>query len=331
MGEFLDDNIVCPVSGGRLEPVGASPISAASGRRYAIDDGIPRLFVDDAEGVEAPIPDLARGDRVTHAVQTFYEDAPFPNYNDFNSLETFVRRADAGIFARLLREQVPMNSTVLEVGCRTGQLINYLGATTMARVYAADMTLPSLELGHAFATQHGINGVRFMQMNLFRPCIREVSMDFVVSNGVLHHTADARRAFLSIARLVKPGGFILVGLYDKIGRLRTDFRRVLYRHFGEWVLALDPHLRRNLSPAKRRAWIQDQYRHPRRRSTRCRRHSSGSPPRASRSSLRYRASPSASPRASACSSRTTLEPRSTGSWPRSRCSSATVVRAASSS
>ncbi|MBM3516962.1 MAG: methyltransferase domain-containing protein, partial [Alphaproteobacteria bacterium] len=262
MGEFLDDNIVCPVSGGRLEPVGASPISAASGRRYAIDDGIPRLFVDDAEGVEAPIPDLARGDRVTHAVQTFYEDAPFPNYNDFNSLETFVRRADAGIFARLLREQVPMNSTVLEVGCRTGQLINYLGATTMARVYAADMTLPSLELGHAFATQHGINGVRFMQMNLFRPCIREVSMDFVVSNGVLHHTADARRAFLSIARLVKPGGFILVGLYDKIGRLRTDFRRVLYRHFGEWVLALDPHLRRNLSPAKRRAWIQDQYRHP---------------------------------------------------------------------
>jgi 2-polyprenyl-3-methyl-5-hydroxy-6-metoxy-1,4-benzoquinol methylase len=84
---------------------------------------------------------------VTHAVRDFYEDAPFPNYNGFDSLAAFVNRANAGIFARLMREQMPLNANVLEVGCGTGQLSCYLAATTLSRVYASDMTLASLTSG----------------------------------------------------------------------------------------------------------------------------------------------------------------------------------------
>ena len=36
----------------------------------------------------------------------------------------------------------------------------------------------------------------------------------------------------------------------------------MYRRYGEWTLILDPHLRKTLSPAKRQAWIRDQYCHP---------------------------------------------------------------------
>jgi SAM-dependent methyltransferase len=90
-------------------------------------------------------------------------------------------------------------------------------------------------------------------------------MDIVISNGVLHHTYDTKKAFLSISRLVKPGGYIIIGLYNHIGRLRTDIRRGLVKMFGERVLILDPHLRNSLSPEKRRAWINDQYYHPQER------------------------------------------------------------------
>jgi 2-polyprenyl-3-methyl-5-hydroxy-6-metoxy-1,4-benzoquinol methylase len=166
------------------------------------------------------------------------------------------------VFGRLLREQIPVNASVLEVGCGTGQLSLYLAATTLARIYAADMTLASLKLGRKFADDQAIRGVRFLQMNLFRPCIRPSSMDLVISNGVLHHTADSKAAFMSIAPLVKPGGHIVVGLYNHIGRLRTDLRRMLWRTFGDHILFLDPHLRKSLSPDKRRAWIRDQYIHP---------------------------------------------------------------------
>jgi len=127
------------------------------------------------------------------------------------------------------------------------------------------MTLASLRTGHEFARRNKIESVRFVQMNLFMPAIRPRSMDVVISNGVLHHTYDTRKAFASIVRLVKPGGYVVVGLYNRIGRLRTDLRRLLVKAFGENVLALDPQLRRDLSPEKRRAWIRDQYFHPQER------------------------------------------------------------------
>ena len=253
-----DENLVCPVDGGPLHREGAELVSS-SGRRYQIDDGVPLLFVDEP---------LDHGDTsdtfgtITHRVQDFYEDAPFPNYNAFDDLSVFVERARQGIFARLLSEQIPANSQVLEIGCGTGQLSNFLAATTMSRVYAADMTRASLRLGQKFARDNKIGDIEFLQMNLFRPCIRPSSMDVVISNGVLHHTYNTRTAFLSISSLVKAGGYIIVGLYNRIGRLRTDFRRSMLKVFGETALLFDPHLRNDLSPDKRRAWIKDQYYHP---------------------------------------------------------------------
>ncbi len=255
ISDLFDENIVCPVDKVELRLADGEIISS-SGLRYQLEDGIPRLFVNEDASAEV------RATAVTSGVQDFYTDAPFPNYNHFDNIGVFVKRAREGVYARLLSEQIPMNSRVLEVGCGTGQLSNFLAATTMARIYAADMTPASLALGQKFATDNGLSGIKFMQMNLFRPCIRPGSMDIVISNGVLHHTYDTFKAFRSIATLVKPGGYIIVGLYNKIGRLRTDLRRQLLKLFGERVLFLDPHLRKDHSPEKRRAWINDQYLHP---------------------------------------------------------------------
>jgi len=261
----VDANLVCPVTGTPLHREGDDLVSADGTHRYPCESGIFRLFASAGEGAGegSGQGDATKVlDTATSKVQEFYEEAPFPNYNDVDDVVTLVKRADTSVFGRLLREQIPVNASVLEVGCGTGQLSNYLAATCVARIYAADMTLASLRLGRKFAADQKIEGVRFLQMNLFRPCIRPGSMDLVISNGVLHHTADSKAAFMSIAPLVKPGGHIVIGLYNHIGRLRTDLRRALWRVFGDRALILDPHLRKPLSPDKRRAWIRDQYIHP---------------------------------------------------------------------
>jgi SAM-dependent methyltransferase len=257
-----DSRLVSPQSGQDLLFTEDALVTADGNERYSIESGILRLFLEEqVAGAEG-----RNRDAITRTVQTFYEETPFPNYNDFDTLESFVQRAVEGVFANLLSQQIPINAKVLEVGCGTGQLSNYLAATTMAHIYAADMSIASLRLGQEFAARHDIPGITYLQMNLFRPPIRPDSMDIVISNGVLHHTADTRRAFLSIGRLVKPGGHIIIGLYNRIGRLRTVVRRKLYTLFGEKVLALDPYLRGNLAAEKRRAWIKDQYFHPQERS-----------------------------------------------------------------
>lgn len=211
----FDENIVCPLSGAPLIRDGDALVSTTGEHRYVIAE----LFVPQTDEL------LVEADATTKTVQEFYTQAPFPDYNEFDNLSSFKTRAKQGLFARILQEQVPMNSRVLEVGCGTAQLSNYLAATSMSEFYAADMTSNSLKLGIDFAQKNGISGIKFLQMNLFHPCIKPQSMDVVLCNGVLHHTEDAKAAFNSIAPLVRPGGHIIIGLYNKIGRLRTDIRR----------------------------------------------------------------------------------------------------------
>lgn len=262
---IFNENIVCPVTGEPLYTLG-DRISTDSGHSYNLIGGIPMLYIDENEKVRTT--HTIKGNHeaeITHSVQDFYIAAPFPNYNNFDDIQSFVRMANKGVFARLLGSQIPMNSNILEIGCGTAQLSNYLAATTLSRVYASDMTPASLRLGYDFAKRNNIESITFVQSNLFMPPFKAESMDIVIANGVLHHTYDTKKAFLSISRLVKPGGYIIIGLYNHIGRLRTDFRRVLVKYFGEWILFLDPHLRKSLSPEKRRAWINDQYYHPQER------------------------------------------------------------------
>ncbi|MEO2167487.1 MAG: methyltransferase domain-containing protein, partial [bacterium] len=163
-----------------------------------------------------------------------------------------------GVFARMLDDQVPPGASIIECGCGTGQLSNFLSIANR-KVFAADMCMNSLRLGQGFARDHQLSRVRFLQMNLMRPAFQPESFDLVISNGVLMTTPAPFGAFQTISGLVKPGGYLLIGLYHKYGRLGTDLRRLIFRLTGDRMLFLDPTLRKkNLSEGKRRAWFEDQ-------------------------------------------------------------------------
>ena len=245
-----EPDLICPNQGRRLSANGNTLVAGQS--RYPISEGIPLLFV----------PDGTETDVVTRRIMEFYERAPFPNYDERDTLGAFTLSMRERGLADLLADEIGPSSTVLEVGCGTGQLTCFLAATRGAQVYGTDLSVPSLKLARAFAKANGITGANFIQMNLFKPCFREGTFDLVIAIGVLHHTSNARAAFSSIAKLVKPGGHVVVGLYDRIGRLPADIRRVLWRALGDRTLVLDPRLRRIRSPDKRRAWIADQYSNP---------------------------------------------------------------------
>lgn len=250
------DVFQCPHCRGPLE-LDTGIACGQCGRTYPIEDGIPHLYAPDApEGPETP------KEQLTRQVRAFYEETPFPNYEDFESIEDLVRKAEKGLFARMLNDQIPFNSTVLEVGCGTGQLTNYLGIAQRS-VFGADMTLNSLKLGNDFRSKSGLHNVGFYQMNLYRPIFKDESFDVVVCNGVLCAVADSYRGFQSIAPLVKRGGYLLIGTYNTFGRLITDARRAIINVLGERFTFLDPHLRNErLGKRKKEAWLADQYRHP---------------------------------------------------------------------
>ncbi len=229
---------------------------------YPIQDGIPLLF--HAHGGVAERNGIEKQQDVTDIVKAFYEENPFPNYDDLDTRESLMAKANRGIFARLMDEQIPQGALVLEAGCGTGQLSNFLGLSWKRKVFGSDLCLNSLRLAKGFKDRNKIQNAAFLQMNLFRPAFQENSFDVVISNGVLHHTGDPLGGFRSISRLVKPGGAIVIGLYNRIGRLTTDARRVVFNVFGDGFGFLDAHMRnRDYNAARKRAWFMDQYKHPR--------------------------------------------------------------------
>jgi len=195
-------------------------------------------------------------------VRRFYEYAPFPGYPARDSLTWLRARAERSEFARLLDRAIPGDARILEMGCGTGQMSLYLARADRI-VIGADLTRASLLLGAAAARRFGLDRVQFVETDLNRPSLKAGSFDVVYSSGVLHHTPDPRASFARIAKLARPGGMIVVGLYNAYARIPLRLRRLIARLSGYRWIPFDPVLRdRENEPERREAWFCDQYRHP---------------------------------------------------------------------
>jgi SAM-dependent methyltransferase len=157
---------------------------------------------------------------------------------------------------------------IIEVGSGTSQLSIALASGTNNKIVAFDPTLESLRLGLDFAEKNKIDNVTFVNGDLFSDSFIPGYFDIVWCSGVLHHTESAKEGFKLIANWARPDGYIIIGLYNLYGRLRTVFRQFLFRLLGKGELAraivsfLDPILRKDISKQKKLAWFQDQYEHP---------------------------------------------------------------------
>lgn len=244
MQEFLD-LLACPLCRGDLDPKWACK---DCGTQFGGTDGIIDLRV--------------AGDNCSDKVRQFYDVAPFPGYRPRDSLQALRARAERSEFARLLDAAIPSDARILEIGCGTGQMSLFLASADRI-VIGADLTRASLKLGSAAARRFGVTGVQFVETDLHHPGLRAGAFDVVYTSGVLHHTADPRHSFQSILPLLRPGGVIVVGLYNAFARIPLQMRRVVARLSGYRWIPFDPVLRdRKSEPARREAWLRDQYRHP---------------------------------------------------------------------
>lgn len=261
MSEIGDENVVsiadllkCPNTGSAMRLDDGAYVSVEdSAVRFPIEEGIVRAVVLDG---------ISPHD-VTETVKSFYEEYPFPDYEDMETMGSLIQKSRSRGFPEMLNRSIPPHATVLEAGCGTGQLGNFLSIAGR-RVLSGDICLNSLRLAQQFKTVHGLTGVKFAQMNLFRMPLQPEKFDVVICTGVLHHTSDPLGGFRGLLPLVKPGGFVVIGLYNFLGRMKTRLRRTfLVPLFGDRFAGSDPHVKlRNLTGRKKRAWFMDQYRHP---------------------------------------------------------------------
>lgn len=207
------------------------------------------------------------GERILHAVNRFYEENPFPGFDlaKYKTKDDLVRQASW--WAHKLDAEIPFDADVIDVGCGTGQLACFLGLKGR-RILGVDYSQRSISLAESLRDKFHLANVRFQRENILEPSLPDASFDYVFCNGVLHHTSDPYGGFRHLVRIARPGGFIVVGLYNSYGRLMLHVRRRLVRlRMRVDPRAKDRALQKQLvrmedDAEKRRTWWADQYEHP---------------------------------------------------------------------
>ena len=209
------------------------------------------------------IPDLYFDDQNSLTVKQseFYNDVKFPNYDDIDNFATLLDKSRDSIFVNKLDNEIPYHSNILEAGCGTGQLSIALSRYSR-KIHSIDLSIGSLIEGKKFIDDNNIKNVQFYRMNIFNLCFPKNYFDVIISNGVLHHTFDAKLAFSKLGNHLKPGGMIIIGLYHKYGRIVQNIRQYIFKKLGDKLKFIDKRFSENISEKKKYAWLKDQYFNP---------------------------------------------------------------------
>ncbi|GAC1466817.1 MAG: hypothetical protein NVSMB9_07760 [Isosphaeraceae bacterium] len=113
---------------------------------------------------------------------------------------------------------------VLDAGCGMGRYLRVAATGSPRRLVGLDLSEAVRAAGDL---TRGLPGVSLVRGDLLRPPFGPGSFDHIYSLGVLDHTPAPRAAFLALARLLKPGGRIVVWVYP---REKPLLERVIHAH-----------------------------------------------------------------------------------------------------
>jgi SAM-dependent methyltransferase len=101
---------------------------------------------------------------------------------------------------------------VLDAGCGMGRYLRVAAALEPRRLVGIDL---SGAVRAARDATRGLPHVEIVQGDLLRPPFAGETFDLIYSLGVLDHTPDPQAAFLALARLLAPGGRIVIWVYER--------------------------------------------------------------------------------------------------------------------
>jgi tetratricopeptide (TPR) repeat protein/SAM-dependent methyltransferase len=124
---------------------------------------------------------------------------------------------------------------VLIAGCGTGQhAIETSRRFAGAQVTAIDLSLASLSYAMRMSTAIEIPSVRYAQADILKLKEIDQTFDLIEASGVLHHLGDWAEGWRVLVSLLRPDGFMNIGLYSAAARadIRAARDFIAERQFG---------------------------------------------------------------------------------------------------
>ena len=175
-------------------------------------------------------------DDVSLKVREMYEQNPYPRWIKTAPTES-PKRLD-----EWLRSRFPLVSRDLErkasldillAGCGTGrQAVETAQRFAGAQVLAIDLSLASLGYAKRKTQELGLANLEYAQADILKLGQLDRLFDLIESSGVLHHLDDPWAGWRVLLSLLRPGGYMRVGLYSELGRPGVIAGRALVAERG---------------------------------------------------------------------------------------------------
>lgn len=210
--ESLLNILRCPATGDALEirngkmqngEIWKGELVATSGASYPIIRGIPRFVGNDQYASNFSLE------------WTVHKKTQLDTSTYTKSSEEFAQKIG------FTREEIE-GKFVLDAGVGMGRFSD-VALKMGAQVVGADL---SFAVDSAYENLGRNPNCHVVQADIFNLPFQKESFDFIYSIGVLHHTPNCKKAFLSLLPLLKPGGQIGIWVYSFVARYkRSDFLR----------------------------------------------------------------------------------------------------------
>jgi len=204
----MTDIFVEPITLAELKLKGESYISSKTGRVYPVKDGVP-VFVNEIKDVEQEQVAESFGYKWSRG-EYGHDPEMFKNVTSPAQMELIGFKDEEEI------EQYFKGKCVLDAGCGSGVSAR-LYAHFAEEFYGCDISSGVFEAKKRLTHLKNAKWARADIMNLPFP---DESFDVIVSNGVMHHTPDTRRAFWSVLQKLKIGGVFIFYIYKKKSPVR---------------------------------------------------------------------------------------------------------------
>lgn len=167
-------------------------------------------------------------DGVSRLVRSQYEESPYPRWvkvprsRKADSILAYLRRTFS--LAAFDRSTPSGNGSggpmeILVAGCGTGQhSIRTAQQFPTARILAIDLSRNSLAYAARKTRDLGLSSIEYAQADLLKLGSLDRRFDAIEASGVLHHLADPWKGWRTLLPLLRPGGFMLLGLYSEAAR-----------------------------------------------------------------------------------------------------------------
>ena len=175
------------------------------------------------------------GGSVSLQVQEQYEENPYPRWvkaplgDKPKSVDVFLHHNFPASRFQAYGECSGVD--ILIAGCGTGQhAIKTAQQFSGARLLAIDLSLTSLCYAKRMTDALGLKNIEYAQADIMELGALGRSFDIIESVGVLHHLADPVAGWRVLLDLLRPGGFMDIGLYSALARRQIVVAR---RHIAE--------------------------------------------------------------------------------------------------